>query len=903
MTATRIGRRVAAKAMLAALLAAALALQPFSFAGTCGSKAFAQTANSHSIAKGVGQVSQYDGGTYVHDFNEGVLGVDGEVAFCMDPNVDFKSGQVTSSDIGAVATPDQVTDMALRAHFARSVYADNPVSENARIIIAQTLIWEVLSPGQSFVVVAAEDGGSFAEVTASVRDDLMRKARDFAARSHSRYKGHGTLWLNGSTQPVATLGCDLVVRDALAKVSKHDAESDWHADLNEALGAASLEGARYTVAHYEGSFGTAAEAEASGAPARQWEFVTDERGIIDLSDPDSCLVSGNLYRDGYGNAVFPLGTYVVREAAPSEGYLVSNEANVIRVEQPGGTQQPTMSGDVAGEGGDAFIRSPEQVRRGDLSLVKVREDDMARLAGIPFLLTSDATGESHVLVTDENGRIDTSSAWIAHGRKTNANDAALGADGTVDESLLDPDAGVWFGKRRDGSMADANENMGALPYDTYTMRELRCSANAGLALVTLPGIAVTRDGVVLDLGTVADKNEQSPYVTTYARDAHDGDKSVSAGRSVTVTDEVELVNLTPGKTYQLYGTVVDLQTGLPVLAAVDGGATSGADSDPGEEAGGPTPGTQAGGSEDMDAYNASAECVTQRDVDQEAVRSYWNGLLEMLGAVETETERGASYEIPGDAAIDMDAIRAYMDENADVSSKVVLASMEVTATRPDMTAALDYAMDASAMEGGYVIFDLLTSDGKVTATHADPSNEMQAFEVEQPSLRTEATDAADGDHTLLPSLDSAVTDTVSYGGLVAGAEYVMTGMLVNKADGSQVYAGGRPVAAEKSFVPESASGSVQLQFAFDSTSIGPGTELVVFEFLSKEGEDVAEHADLDDEAQTVSIGSVPSGKGYYKTGEGRAAATPASPAMVAAGAAAGAALFMGRRRFMGGRRA
>lgn len=901
MTGTRIGRRAAAKAMLAALLAAALALQPFSFAGLPGSKAFAQAATSHAIAKNVGQVSQYDGGTYVHDFSEGVLGVDGEVAFCMDPNVNFKPGQVASADIGSIANPDQVTDMALRAHYARNVYADNPVPDHARTIIAQTLIWEVLSPGQSFVLVAAEDGGSFAEVTAAVRDDLMRKARDFAAKSHSRYKGHGTLWLNGSTQPVATLGCDLVVRDALAKVSKHDAESDWHAGLNEALGAASLEGARYTVAHYEGSFGTAAEAEASGAPARQWEFVTDDRGTIDLSDPDSCLVSGNLYRDGYGNAVFPLGTYVVRESAPSEGYLVSKASSVIRVEQPGGTQQPIMSGDVAGEGGDAFVRSPEQVRRGDLSLVKVREDDMARLAGIPFLLTSDATGESHVLVTDDNGRIDTSSAWIAHGRKTNANDAALGADGTVDESLLDPGAGVWFGKRHDGSMTDSNENMGALPYDTYTMRELRCSANAGLALVTLPGIAVTRDGVVLDLGTVADKSEQSPYVTTYARDAHDGDKSVSAGRNVTVTDEVELVNLVPGKTYRLYGTVVDLQTGLPVLAAADEGATGGSTVEPDEDAGGLSEGTEAGETDDLDP-GVSTE-GGEGAIDQEAVRSYWNGLLEMLDAVETETERGASYEIPENTAIDMDAIKTYMDENADVSSKVVLASMEVTATRPNMTAALDYDMDASAMEGGYVIFDLLTSDGKVTATHADPSNEMQAFEVEQPSLRTEATDAADGDHTLLPSLDSAVADTVSYGGLVAGAEYVMSGMLVNKADGSLVYSGGKPVEAEMPFVPESASGSVQLQFALDSSNLDPGTDLVVFEFLSKDGEAAAEHADLNDEAQTVTIGSVPSGKGYYKTGEEWAPASPAPSAMVAAGAAAGAALFMGRMRFIGGRRA
>ncbi len=872
----RIRRPTATRTALATLLAVALALQPCAVLGLPHAKAFAQTGTSHSIAKNVAQISQYDNGTYVHDFTEGVLGVNGELAFCVDPNVGFKPGQVTSADIGSLAGPDQVTDMALRAHFMRNVYADSPLSENARIIIAQTLIWEVLSPSQSFVVVPAENGGSFAEVSAAVRDDAMAKARDFAARSHARYKGHGTLWLNGSTQPVATFGCEPVVRDALAKISKHDAESDWSETLNEALGAASLEGARYSVAHYEGSFGTAEEAAASGAPARQWEFLTDARGMIDLADPDAYLVSGNLYRDGYGKAVFPLGTYVVREASPSEGYLLSDAASVLRVQQAAGTQEPALSGDVTGDG---FVTSAEQVKRGDLSLVKVREDDMTRLAGVPFLLASDTTGEAHVLVTDDNGRIDTSAAWNPHSRRTNANDAALDADGTVDETLLDAGAGVWFGQRRDGSMADADDALGALPYDTYTLKELRCPANAGLMLVTLPDISVTRDGVTLDLGTVADKNEQPPSVTTYARDAHDGDKSVSAQRRVAVTDEVELHNLTPGKTYQLYGTVIDLETGLPILAAAH---------DEAEDA----PEAQAPGD--------PAEAPEAEPVDQEGLREYWNALLDLLGAVETEGERGSSYEIPVGSAIDMDAIAAYMGENEAVSSRMVLASMDVTATSPRMTASLNYEMDASDMEGGYVIFDLLTSGDEVTATHADPANEMESFEVEQPSLRTEATDAADGDHEILPSMDARMTDTVSYSGLVAGTEYVLTGLVVDKADGSQLHVDGKPVVAERSFVPDSPSGSVQVGFSFDSTGLEAGTELVVYEFLTQGGDDIAEHADPDDVAQTVVVGALPAGKGYYKTG---AKEPDASPAMVATGAVAGAVLFLGSRRLMGGRRA
>ncbi len=275
-------------------------------------------------------------------------------------------------------------------------------------------------------------------------------------------------------------------------------------------------------------------------------------------------------------------------------------------------------------------------------------------------------------------------------------------------------------------------------------------------------------------------------------------------------------------------------------------------------------------------------------------------MLDLLGAVETEGERGSSYEIPVGSAIDMDAIAAYMGENEAVSSRMVLASMDVTATSPRMTASLNYEMDASDMEGGYVIFDLLTSGDEVTATHADPANEMESFEVEQPSLRTEATDAADGDHEILPSMDARMTDTVSYSGLVAGTEYVLTGLVVDKADGSQLHVDGKPVVAERSFVPDSPSGSVQVGFSFDSTGLEAGTELVVYEFLTQGGDDIAEHADPDDVAQTVVVGALPAGKGYYKTG---AKEPDASPAMVATGAVAGAVLFLGSRRLMGGRRA
>ncbi len=114
-----------------------------------------------------------------------------------------------------------------------------------------------------------------------------------------------------------------------------------------------------------------------------------------------------------------------------------------------------------------------QVKRGDLELVKARESDQHRLGNIPFRITSQTTGENHVFVTDINGEAKTEAAWNPHTQRTNANDAAVAADGTVDESKLDPEAGVWFGLTQEGWSVKPNDNLGALPYDTYQVDELR----------------------------------------------------------------------------------------------------------------------------------------------------------------------------------------------------------------------------------------------------------------------------------------------------------------------------------------------------------------------------------------------------------------------------------------------
>jgi hypothetical protein len=67
---------------------------------------------------------------------------------------------------------------------------------------------------------------------------------------------------------------------------------------------------------------------------------------------------------------------------------------------------------------------------------------------------------------------------------------------------------------------------------------------------------------------------------------------------------------------------------------------------------------------------------------------------------------------------------------------------------------------------------------------------------------------------------------------------------------------GEKVTAETTFTDTESSGSVEVVFTFDSTGLD-GKTLVVFEWLYYEDSLIAEHTDIDDEAQTVTVDDIP----------------------------------------------
>lgn len=172
--------------------------------------------------------------------------------------------------------------------------------------------------------------------------------------------------------------------------------------------------------------------------------------------------------------------------------------------------------------------------------------------------------ESHVIVTDENGRFNSSSASNSHLYRTNANDDAVSVDGqgnyTVDESKLDPHAGTWFSKDKSGEGAPASDAKGALPYGSYQLVELPCSANAKKNLVSLT-FTVYRDQIMVELNNIVDTE---PAIGTTASDKSDGDDSLDPAPNAALVDTVDYRNLTPGTEYTLHGTLMLKETGAPL---------------------------------------------------------------------------------------------------------------------------------------------------------------------------------------------------------------------------------------------------------------------------------------------------------------------------------------------------
>lgn len=120
-----------------------------------------------------------------------------------------------------------------------------------------------------------------------------------------------------------------------------------------------------------------------------------------------------------------------------------------------------------------------------------------------------------------------------------------------------------------------------------------------------------------------------------------------------------------------------------------------------------------------------------------------------------------------------------------------------------------------------------------------------------PELKTTA--SIDGEKEVEVQDKITIDDIVEYKHLVPGKEYIIKGVLMNKATNKPFTVDGKEITSEVSFVPEKPNGEVKVSFTFDASGITKNTEIVVFETLYLDDTELAAHADIEDEGQTVTI--------------------------------------------------
>ena len=690
---------------------------------------------------------------------------------------------------------------------------------------------------------------------------------------------------NRESSPVKLSVSDNPANDPMAMLlGKYDGQKTYNGAGNLPQGSATLAGAEFTVDYYATldykSYDDLKNADVK--PTRSWTFKTNENGIANFKADD--FVSGDaFYYNSNNDPCIPRGTVVIRETKAPTGYVKSDDVSFQKIQE-----NPTT-------GAVRTYNVPEvaeQVYRSDIEFTKKADNGSEHLAGVPFKVTSLTTGESHIAVTDENGYFSSASSWNAHDSNTNANDWALTASDTIDSTKLDANAGFWFGNNSalDGNgttstydAVKADNKLGALPFDTYSIEELRCSANEGYALINTT-VTVTRDAKTIDLGTFDDPE---PEIHTTAYDASDSDHYVGVG-TVKISDKVEYSHLVAGKTYTVIGELHDAATGDAVT--VNGQAITAEKTFTAEDSAGSVTLDYAFDSYDLkgktlvvyetltDAKGAKlAEHRNKSDVSQQvtvltpklstsAVGDADNSKSVTAEGDVTVTDyvrytgltAGQTYTLTG-TLMDKSTKKAFVDADGNP----VTATAEFTAEAESGTATVTFTFNASSIKTGtkLIAFETLSTNGIEIADHKDINDIDQTVTVKAPVIGTTAVDAADGDKTVTGEENVAVRDTVHYNNVTPCKTYKVIGTLYEKVldkNGKvtkKVFKDkdGTPVTAEANFTAEDSYGNVDVTFYFDGSSLKEGTSLVAFESLSYNDNEIASHADVNDSGQTVII--------------------------------------------------
>ena len=693
------------------------------------------------------------------------------------------------------------------------------------------------------------------------------------------------------------------------QIQKEDSTS------GSASGAASLAGAEFTVKYYDVDVSGSINKDAvyqkikTMQPTKTWVYKTDENGAVKMAE-EAYLIkerSSELYYNKSGKPIFPYGAITIEETKAPAGY--TRTGAFVTTD---GTEKSNADGLIfvvinrdyttAKFIGTNSLIKKEVNLRGDIKFKKVALDTDKPLSGIAFRITSKTTGESHVVVTDENGMIDTSA--IKHSENTNAADK--------DNKTI---SGTWFYGNDDGEKK-IDDSLGALPYDVYEIEELATDVNKEYRLISSVTVDLTEeasytDGYLLyDLGTVT--NVPEPWIGTRALGVKTQDNVIPANEKVDVDDISDYHFLEAGKTYTMKGVIKDPETGK-AYKQPDGTYSLGhkvftTDSDDtgyvSAEVRTPLVLDTTGldgknvvvaeylfeGSDDTDLTINEDGTVDETGVYQThtgrlvkhddltsksqtlSVPKIWttalgidtgthyllaSGIMRFFDKVHYENVKpGLTYPLTADV----------MNEETgepllDADGNKVTATAEFTPTEANGIAYVYFTCDASKVDfrdKATVIYEELSYNKITLAVHKDLSDKNQQLFF--PAVTSTLLNTKTGEHKALYSKDMDFTDTLNLSKIPTGEELMIKEVLVNARTKEPLKVDGKEITSVKKQTFDNSKASIKMPFAFDATKTdllakdGTLADVVAYVYVyDSKGNLIASEEDLTNTDQTITL--------------------------------------------------
>ena len=774
-----------------------------------------------------------NGGSEVKSFEESIMTADGQIAYCVDINTDFQSGYKNRVDAKDRMSADQISDVALNLEYVKQYSKTHSLSSKQVYLLEQCVVWRRLSVhlGWGYNNVRA----AYDEVSEKIQSEVYENAKAFAKANKDRYDCGGYIYV-GDGQDLGQFWTKLTVGDG--KIQK----SSSNTAVTKENDCYSLAGATYGV----------------------------------YSDKDCKKSVATLTTDGNGNTdtvELRAATYYVKETKAPKGFQLDKNTYTLTVK--------------AGETATLKVSDTPKVTD---TLVKLFKIDME---------TGKSTAQGNASL--EGAEF----VWKYYdGYYTKDNLPAEATRTWTTKTIAEKDSNneVHYITR----LADAYKISGdsfytqnstvCLPLGTITVEE-KAAPNGYLlegAYIQANGSSeqikgvyvaqITEDG---ELAALSGSNQYSVSdkvirggVKIQKRDLETKDTKPQGGATLkdtefTITTLNDNPVLVDGKSYSKNEVIKTIHTG------VDGIAATAADTLPFghyrlDEVTPPKGYLKDGAvSLAFDIVN-NGEIVDLTDEAHSVYNQIKRGDLEGVKIGDgthkrlanvpfrlTSKTTGESHIIVTDAngqfSTSSEWVSHKQNTNAGKSSEDGI--WFGTSAPDDSKGALLYdtytieELRCDSNKGMTLIpaFDVVVSRNK---TVIDLGTLTDDYEPEI-SIHTTATDKATDEKMIVAGKDVTIIDTVNLDGLEKGTKYQLKGWEMVKSENAELIVNGERVENDLAFTAADTKMEVQIEFTFNASELA-GKELVTFEELydvtnPDEPTKVAEHKDIEDDGQTVTI--------------------------------------------------